>query len=202
MRAEPKIVTAGRSILSTASKPSRNSSAIEATCFSRSTAFSSAERIRLSSIKAALLEVAGHVRRVHAEHEEHCETEVEHSDDHALVWLDLVVLLHLGKAPSLPPAPELRGGEDQDDDQDRVRPVEDEAQQGKEAHQPENGMQRGADAAPVQRNDGEQVEEVDEEAEKGKRLQRPGVEGDSREVDRERSGRAQQRARDREPRLE
>src|SRR6266542_4328039 len=127
MRAEPKIVTAGRSILSTTSKPCRNSSAMEATCCSRSTAFSSAERIRLSSIRAALLEVAGYVRCVHAEHEQHRETEVEHPYDHALVRLDLVVLLHLLMAPSLPPAPELRGGEDQDNDQDRVRPVEDEA---------------------------------------------------------------------------
>src|SRR6266576_1922494 len=102
MRAEPKMVTAGWMILSTTSKPSRNSCAMSAMSCSRSSVFSSAERIRLSSIRSR-------------------EAQVQHSDDQPLMRLDAVVLLHLGVVAQLPAAPQLRGREEQDDDQDRVR---------------------------------------------------------------------------------
>ena len=96
--------------------------------------------------------------------------------------LDTVVLLHL-RVPAHPPAaPQLRRGQEQDDDQDRVRPVEDEGQQRDEADEPERGMQRSGDPPAVERDHRQEVEQVDEETEERKGLQVVRVVGDSRDV--------------------
>src|SRR5205823_5134768 len=78
-----------------------------------------AVRIRRSSTR---LEAVRNVRRVHAEHEQRRQREVHQAHQQPAVRSDAVVLLQLRMTAELPAPPELRAGEEQDDDQDRVRP--------------------------------------------------------------------------------
>src|SRR5215210_4027489 len=129
--------------------------------------------MRLSSISA--LEVALDVARVHAEHEERRKHEVSDRRHHALPWLDLVIRLRLGGAPVLPAPPELEPDHEHDDDQERIRRQEQEADEADEAQHPDVRMDRGCDAAAVQRNDRDQVEEVDEKPGEGECEEELGV---------------------------
>src|SRR5437764_405647 len=122
-RAEPNIVTAGRSIRATASKPCRNSSAIRLTSARTSPSLA---RIRLSS-KRGGSEAARDMRLVHAEHEQRGEAEVGDRHRGPLPRPHAVVRPGGGKVPHLPAPVELHPGEDEDEDEDRVRPQDDEA---------------------------------------------------------------------------
>src|SRR6186997_736548 len=115
MRAEPKIVTAGLARPETASKPSRNSSAMRETC-SRS-APSSLCRSRRSSKLERALDVGGR----HRDCEEDGEPDVDRACRDPLGSRHLVVR-RAGRVLALAPAaPELEAAEDEDDDQHRIR---------------------------------------------------------------------------------
>src|SRR5947209_1489588 len=118
----PKKVTAGRSICATISKPCRNSWLIRATSASMSPV-RAASSLRSSPRE---LEISGHVRLVHAEHEQHGKPEIGGGDSDPLPWEDAVVGARRGVPSHLPAPPQLHRGEDEDDDEDRVGPDDDE----------------------------------------------------------------------------
>src|SRR5205814_6004993 len=105
------------------------------------------------------------------EDEQRRKPEVQQPYEKAVARRDAVVVLRLRMPSELPAPPQLRGGEQQDDDQDRVRPVDDEREQAEKADEPERRVQRSRDAPAVERDHRQQVEEVDEEAQKGERLE-------------------------------
>src|SRR5919199_284298 len=63
------------------------------------------------------------------------EAEVHEPHQQPAARRDAVVLLQLRMAAHLPAPPELGAGEEQDDDQDRVRAVDDEPEQREEANE-------------------------------------------------------------------
>src|SRR6266540_1970944 len=146
-RAEPKIVTAGRSILSTASKPRRNSSAMSATWRARSSAFSSLERMpRSSTLETALVDV----RADHPEEEQQHEHAVEDAD------LDGAV----GAAPG---------------DRDRIGAAHRELLSRRRGDRVAGEADRVPDGAPVEDPDRYEVDQVEEESGVGQRAQQVGV---------------------------
>src|ERR671922_3027095 len=160
-RAEPNIVTAGRSMRATASKPCLNSFAIRLTSARTSRSLA---RIRLSS-KRGGSEAVRDMRLVHAEHEQRGEPEVRDRHRGALPREHAVVRARARIAPHLPAAVELHRGEKEEQEEDRVRAQDDEAGEPEQADEPQRGVERGDGAAAVERDDRKQVEEVDEEAE-------------------------------------
>src|SRR6266487_3617946 len=149
MRAEPKMVTAGRSIDSTASNPARNSSAIMATWRSSSAAVSLLGKIRLSSTSEPGLR---NVRRDHAEDEKGREQTVEDAD-----------------LEGAPPAATRNG--------DRVGAPDRELLSGRRSDRVARHADRAPDGAAVQDSHGNEVDEVDEEADVRERAEQVRVDG-------------------------
>src|SRR5919201_3885768 len=155
-RAEPNIVTAGRSICATASKPCKNSFAIRLTSARTSRSLA---RIRLSS-KRRGSEAVRDMRLVHSEHEQRCQAEVGERHGCALPRQDAIVRAGDRIAAHLPAAVELHRGEDEDEDEDRVRPQDHKAGEPEQTDEPQRRVERGDRAAAVERHDRQQVEEV------------------------------------------
>src|SRR5688572_26936436 len=138
VRAEPKIETAGRSISSTFWKPPRNSDAITATSFARSSCVRS--RMRRSPGSTWPLDLALDEARAHPEREQRGEDDVGDADDGAASRGDAVVRLALGVPPVLPAAPGFEPAEDEDQDQDRVRCDDREPDERGQPDEPESGV--------------------------------------------------------------
>ena len=91
--------------------------------------------------------------------------------------------------------PELHRREEEDQDEQAVRPVDHEREQPDQAQDPEGGVDCGHDPSAVERDDGQQVEEVDEEAEERDRPQLVRVLGLGDREDDPGAGGAEQRPR-------
>src|ERR1044072_9065736 len=185
MRAEPKIVTAGLARPDTASKPSKNSSAMRASC-SRSAPSSLWRRRRSSNLERAL-EVGGR----HRDREEHGEPDVDRACGAPLGGRPLVVRRSRRVLALAPSTPELEAAEDEDDDEDGVRMPEGERDEPCEADRPERRVHGRDSPSSVERHDRNQIEEVEEESGKGERYEEVRVDGFADAPDGHRSERSE-----------